>query len=255
MIIVISPAKSLDFETPSKIKKYTTPQFLDRSEKLINKLRTLKPSALSKLMGISEKLADLNYERNMTWHTPFTPKNAKQAAFAFTGDVYTGLEVNSFTEKDIAFAQEHLRILSGLYGVLKPLDLIQPYRLEMGTKLQVNGSKNLYEFWDKDISNAINTELEKEKKPVLINLASNEYFKSVKPKLIKSKIITPEFKEFKGGKYKVVMVYAKKARGMMCNYIIKNKIKDPEKIKGFNMEGYAFDPKLSTENDWVFTRG
>ena len=254
MLIVISPAKTLDYETTPKTKVFTTPDYLDQSQQLINRLRNFSSLDISGLMKVSAKIADLNFDRYESWKKPFTEKNAKQAVLAFKGDVYTGLDAQTFKADDFKFAQKHLRVLSGLYGLLRPLDLMQPYRLEMGTKLKTDNGKNLYEFWGTDITEGLNKQLKKIKSDTLINLASNEYFKSVKPKLLNAEIITPAFKEFKNGDYKMIGIYAKKARGLLSRYIIQNKLDDPEDIKLFDEEGYRFNKKLSKGNDWVFTR-
>ncbi|MDH5369564.1 MAG: peroxide stress protein YaaA [Gammaproteobacteria bacterium] len=254
MLIVISPAKTLDYETPAKTKIFTTPDFLDQSQQLINRLRNFSSLDISELMKVSAKIADLNFNRYESWKKPFTEKNAKQAVLAFKGDVYTGLDAETFKADDFKFAQKHLRVLSGLYGLLRPLDLMQPYRLEMGTKLKTDSGNNLYEFWGSDITEGLNTQLKKIKSNALINLASNEYFKSVKPKELNAEIITPAFKEFKNGEYKMIGIYAKKARGLLSRYIIQNKLQNPEDIKLFAEEGYRFNKKLSNGNNWVFTR-
>lgn len=254
MLIVISPAKTLDYETVPKTKVFTTPDYLDRSQQLINRLRNLSSLDISDLMKVSAKIADLNFDRYESWKKPFTVKNAKQSILAFKGDVYTGLDAESFKADDFKFAQNHLRVLSGLYGLLRPLDLMQPYRLEMGTKLQTDIGKNLYEFWGSDITEGLNKQLKKIKSNYLINLASNEYFKSVKVKELNAEIITPAFKEFKNGDYKMIGIYAKKARGMLSRYIIQNKLSDPEDIKLFNEDGYRFNKTLSKGNNFVFTR-
>ena len=254
MLIVVSPAKTLDYETPPKTKINTIPDYLDDSQQLINRLRRFSSLDIAELMKVSKKIADLNFDRYEAWNKKFTEKNAKQAALAFKGDVYTGLDAETFSAADFKFAQKHFRILSGLYGLLRPLDLMQPYRLEMGTKLETDRGKNLYEFWGSTITEGLNKQLKKSKSKHLINLASNEYFKAVKPKELDAEIITPEFKEFKNGDYKMIGIYAKKARGMLSRYIIKNKLTDPEDIKSFNDEGYKFNKKLSNGNKWVFTR-
>jgi len=254
MLIVISPAKTLDYETPAKTKVFTTPDYLDQSQRLINRLRNFSSLDISDLMKVSAKIADLNFDRYEAWKKPFTQKNAKQAVLAFKGDVYTGLNAETFKADDFKFAQNHLRVLSGLYGLLRPLDLMQPYRLEMGTKLKTDEGKNLYEFWGSDITEGLNKQLKKIKSDILINLASNEYFKAVKPKELNAEIITPAFKEFKNGEYKMIGIYAKKARGLLSRYIIQNKLSDPEDLKSFNEEGYRFNKTLSKGNNWVFTR-
>ncbi|WP_284450327.1 peroxide stress protein YaaA [Spongiibacter tropicus] len=253
MLMLISPAKTLDFDTPSHTAQYSQPDFLDKSKQLIGELRSLAPQDISALMKISDKLGTLNYQRFADWQTPFAPDNAKQAVLAFRGDVYTGLDADSMSDDDLAFAQQHLRILSGLYGLLRPLDLIQPYRLEMGTKFANARGKNLYEFWGNDITEAINAQL-KEAGPLVVNLASNEYFGAVKPKALNAEMVTPVFKDFKNGKYKIISFYAKKARGLMSAYIIKNRITDAEQLKTFDVDGYYFSPEESSDSEWVFLR-
>lgn len=254
MLLVISPAKNLDFETPAKTTQSTTPDFLDEAQLLIDQLRDLAPQDISKLMSISDKLGVLNYDRYQQWSTPFTSDNAKQAVLAFNGDVYTGLDADNFKADDFKFAQKHLRILSGLYGLLRPLDLMQPYRLEMGTKFENQRGKNLYDFWGESITECLNKQLKTLKADVLVNLASNEYFKSVKAKHLNADIVTPVFKDWKGDKYKIISFYAKKARGLMCAYAIKNKITKVEDLKGFDSEGYVFNEAMSTDKEWVFLR-
>ena len=254
MLAVISPAKTLDFENPPLVDDYTIPDFLEHSEKLIAKLRKVSKKKLSTLMSISPDLAALNSQRYQDWQPPFTPDNAKQALMAFKGDVYLGFELEKFKKKDFSYAQDHLRILSGLYGLLRPLDLIQPYRLEMGTTLATRRGKNLYRFWGRIITDAINEALEASGSDVLINLASNEYYSSVDEKLLNGRVITPSFKDLKNGSYKVLSFFAKKARGTMTDYMIRNRIDDPEGLKDFTGMDYRFDPGKSTENDWVFTR-
>ena len=252
MKIVISPAKSLDFETKTPTSKYTEGIFLNEAEKLNGVLKKKTPKKLCELMSISPNLGELNWQRNQDWQLPFTQQNANQAVFAFKGDVYIGLDAYSLSEDKIDQLQNKLRILSGQYGLLKPLDLIQPYRLEMGTKLKIGRKDNLYQFWDSKITDELNTELEENE--VFINLASNEYFKVIKPKLLKTPIITPVFKDYKNGKLKIISFFAKKARGLMVRYIIDNNIESAEGLKGFNLEGYAFDANLSLGNELVFTR-
>jgi len=252
MKIIISPAKSLDFESKVPTSLFTQPRFLEQSEKLHKKLKTLSKNELSALMKISDDLSALNYDRNQTWQTPFTTENAKQAIYAFTGAVFQGIDVNSLDEKKLPLLQENLRILSGLYGFLKPLDLIQPYRLEMGTKLKVGSTENLYKFWDHTVAKALNDELEDGE--LLINLASSEYFKVIPTKVLKVPMITPVFKDFKNGQYKIVMTYAKMARGLMVRYIIDNNVKTIEELKGFNIDEYRFSEEMSSGNDLVFTR-
>jgi cytoplasmic iron level regulating protein YaaA (DUF328/UPF0246 family) len=254
MLIAISPAKTLDYETPPVTKTHTKPRFLKQSKALIDNLRNYSALDLAELMKLSIKLSELNFDRYQDWKTPFNLKNAKQAALAMKGDVYTGLDAETLDEPGFAFAQQHLRILSGLYGVLKPLDLMQPYRLEMGTKLPNEQGKDLYAFWGEQITKSINKDLKAQGDDILINLASNEYFKSIKPKLIEGRIITPQFKERKNGSYRMIGVFAKKARGLMSRYIIDHQLSDPESIKDFDVDGYRFNSKLSKDDQWVFTR-
>jgi cytoplasmic iron level regulating protein YaaA (DUF328/UPF0246 family) len=254
MLAVISPAKTLDFDSQPVTLKSSQADYLGQSEQLIKTMRKQSPKQLAKLMKISPKLAELNAQRFAAWNLPFSPENAKQAVLAFKGDVYIGLAAEEFNQRDFNFAQKNLRILSGLYGLLKPLDLIQPYRLEMGTRICNGRSKDLYEFWGNDITEGINRELAKHRNKTLINLASNEYFKAVKPDLLTGKLITPIFKDYSNGSYKILGFFAKKARGYMSTYIIKNRITKPEDIKSFNVDGYKYDPDLSSEFDWVFTR-
>ncbi len=252
MKIVISPAKSLDFESKAPVTDYTEGIFLKEAERLQKVLKKKSPKKISDLMHISSNLGELNWQRNQNWQLPFTLENSKQAVYAFTGDVYIGLDVNTIPATKIEQLQNKLRILSGLYGVLKPLDLIQPYRLEMGTKLKVRTKNNLYQFWGDKITKALNDELSDGE--VFVNLASNEYFKSVNPKVLKANIVTPVFKDYKNGELKIISFFAKKARGLMVRYIIENNIEKAEDLKGFNYESYAFDANLSTVNNLVFTR-
>lgn len=254
MLIVISPAKTLDFETRSKTRTFTLPPFLDDSAELIDQLRGMTPQELGKLMGISPKLADLNAHRYHAWSLPFTSGNAKQAALAFKGDVYTGLDADTLSAADLKYAQKHLRILSGLHGVLRPLDLMQPYRLEMGTKLKTDRGDDLYAFWNGRINAALATALKKQKDNILVNLASNEYFKSVKAAELDARIVAPVFKERKNGEYKLISFFAKKARGLMSRYIIRNRLDNPEDLKGFDLEGYQYNEALSGEDRPAFTR-
>lgn len=254
MLTVISPAKTLDFETPPQAPMFTLPDFLDDSAELIDELREFEPYQLSDLMGISPKLADLNSNRYHNWSLPFTADNAKQAVLAFKGDVYTGLDADNLSPDDLEYAQQHLRILSGLYGVLKPLDLMQPYRLEMGTKLNNRRGKNLYAFWDNRINQALGRELAGQDNPVLVNLASNEYFKSVRADKLAARIVTPVFKEERNGQLKLISFSAKKARGLMARYIIRNRLSDLEDLKDFDLEGYCYNGALSTPDSPVFTR-
>ena len=252
MKIVISPAKSLDFESKALTSLHTNSVFLDEAAKLNSVLKKKSVKKLSELMHISANLGQLNYERNQEWDLPFNLENAKQAIYAFTGDVYRGLDVNTIPEDKLPQLQDKLRILSGQYGILKPLDLMQPYRLEMSTKLKVGRKDNLYQFWGSSITKALNKEMTDDE--LFVNLASNEYFKVIKPKELKVPVITPVFKEYKNGVYKTIAIFAKLARGSMTRYIIQNNIETIEGLKGFNSDKYGFDSKLSTETELVFTR-
>jgi cytoplasmic iron level regulating protein YaaA (DUF328/UPF0246 family) len=254
MLITLSPSKGQDFVAAPLSKKYSKPADLKESELLVNELRKINSKQLQEMMAISENIAKLNVERYKSFSTPFTTKNAKQAVFAFKGDVYSGLDLENFTEDDYVYAQDHLRILSGLYGCLRPLDLIQPYRLEMKTRLKNDRGENLYQFWGDRITESLNKELKKQKEPVLVNLASNEYFKSVKPKLLEGRLLNINFKETKDGKTRVVAVFAKRARGLMTDYIIRHRIEKPEDIKKFKMAGYKFNQQLSDDKQWTFER-
>ncbi|MFC5625808.1 peroxide stress protein YaaA [Algoriphagus winogradskyi] len=250
MLILISPAKTLDYSTPS-FTESTQPDFLTDTRALVRIMKKKSAKEIGELMQISENLAELNNERFKTFQKDFTEENSKQALLAFKGDVYTKIDVDEYSKADFDFAQKHLRILSGLYGLLKPLDLIQPYRLEMGIKLENKKGKNLYEFWDKKISKAINNAAEGN---TIVNLASQEYFKAVHLESLKSPVITIDFKEYKDDSYKIVGFFAKQARGMMSNFAIKNRITDTEQLKTFNESGYEYSEKLSKENNWVFVR-
>ena len=254
MLILVSPAKTLDFENPPGTELYSMPTLLDQSEQLIEVCRKLTPTDIATLMKVSDKIAGLNVARFSSWQKDFTPENAKQAVFAFRGDVYTGLDADTLSEVSLQKAQKQLRILSGLYGLLKPLDLMQAYRLEMGKKLDNDRGSNLYQFWGDIITEHLNTAIEAQGDNVLINLASNEYFKSVKKKSLKAEVITPAFKDWKNGQYKMISFFAKKARGLMARYIIENQITDVEQLKGFDVAGYQYSTELSKANDWVFTR-
>ena len=254
MLILVSPAKTLDFDTAPRTQTHTQPDFLKESRVLMKGLKGLAPQDLSKLMGISDKLAALNVARFQSWKTPFSLKNAKQAALAFKGDVYTGLDAETLTDQHDEYAQQHLRILSGLYGLLRPLDLIQPYRLEMGVGFNNAKGKDLYAFWDEKITQQLNKELEQQQSDVVINLASNEYFKAVKPKQLNARVITPIFKDAKNGQYKIISFYAKKARGLMARYIIEKGLQEPNAIKRFKVAGYRYNKDLSAGDNWVFTR-
>lgn len=252
MLVVVSPAKKLNFDQCAPTDNFTIPSFLPKSKKLVSELKKLSGEQIAQLMNLSDNLAQLNYNRYQNFKTPFNLKNAKQAAYAFSGDTYVGLDFNSFNKTEVDYAQKHLRILSGLYGVLKPLDLIQPYRLEMGTKFSALGEKNLYAIWKEQVTNALNEELKKEK--ILVNCASNEYFKAIDTKKLNGQIITPVFLENKNGKLKMISFNAKKARGMMGQFIMKNKISDLKQLKEFDMDNYKFNSKLSNEHEIVFSR-
>ena len=252
MKIVISPAKSLNFESDLPTQNFSEASFLKESRQINGVLKKLKPNDLSKLMDISDKLAELNWERNQSWKTPFTPNNSRPAIYAFDGEVYTGIDAYTLPTDKMEDLQNRLFILSGLYGLLKPLDLIQAYRLEMGTSIAIVESKNLYAFWKIKITETLNKSIAKG--DFLLNLASNEYFSAVDTKLLKAKVITPEFKDYKDGKLKMISFFAKKARGLMVRYIIDNNSQTIDDIQGFNYEGYAFDANLSTEVKLVFTR-
>jgi cytoplasmic iron level regulating protein YaaA (DUF328/UPF0246 family) len=254
MLITLSPSKGQDFETASLSKKYSKPADLKDSALLIKELKKINSKQLQELMAVSENIARLNVDRYKSFTMPFTAKNAKQAIFAFKGDVYSGLDLEKFTEDDYAYAQDHLRILSGLYGCLRPLDLIQPYRLEMKTRLKNDRGENLYQFWGDHITKSLNKELKKQKEPVLVNLASNEYFKSVKPKQLEGDLLNINFKETKNGKTRVVAIFAKRARGLMADYLIRNKVEKAEDIKKFKLGGYKFNKALSDDMQWTFER-
>ncbi len=254
MLILISPAKTLDFDTPPSTKNYSQPNMLNDSERLIDILTTKSPSDIEKLMKISPKLAELNVERYHQWSQPFSTDNAKQAVMAFKGDVYTGLDAEQLNEDELAYAQEHLRILSGLYGLLRPLDLIQPYRLEMGIRLENTEGKNLYEFWGSKITDAINEQLNQSETDLVVNLASNEYYKSVKAKSLNADMVTPAFKDWKNGQYKMISFYAKKARGLMTAWIIKNQVEKLEDLVNFDVDGYQFSANDSDALNPVFLR-
>jgi uncharacterized protein len=258
MILVISPAKALDFDTPPPVAAHTQPDFLDDASELIGILRERSPAEVAALMSLSDTLASLNVARYASWSLPFDSGNAKQAVFAFNGDVYEGLTAATLSEADLAWAQEHLRILSGLYGVLRPLDLMQPYRLEMGTRLANARGKDLYAFWGDRITAELNALLAREadrgEAPVLLNLASDEYFKSVRRKAIKGRLVTPVFEDWKGGRYKIISFYAKRARGLMSRHVIEGRIEDVEALKGFASEGYAYAADASDADTLVFRR-
>ncbi len=254
MLIFLSPAKSLDFKTPPHVVTHTQPAFLKQSQTLIRQLRKLSPADIANLMDLSDPLALLNFNRYADWHLPFTPENAKQAALAFDGDVYDGLSAKTLSADDLDFAQQQVRILSGLYGILKPLDLMQPYRLEMGTRFANKGGKNLYEFWGERLLKAINAELAGMPRPVAVNLASEEYFKAAVGRKIKGEVIQPVFEDWKNGQYKIISFYAKRARGLMTRFAVVNRLSEPEGLKDFDYDGYAFAPEASDDATWVFRR-
>lgn len=254
MLLVVSPAKKLDFESPVATTKMSQASLLEHSEILIERCVKLSPDQIATLMKLSDKLAGLNTARFGEWSQPFTPENARQAVLAFNGDVYSGLDANSFTDNDFNFAQQHFRILSGLYGLLKPLDLVQAYRLEMGTKLDTIRGSNLYQFWGDTITDELNKALANQGDEVLINLASNEYFKAVKVKSLNAVVITPQFKDWKNGQYKIISFFAKKARGLMARYIIQNQLTNIEQLKHFDLAGYQYNNDLTQGNNLVFTR-
>lgn len=254
MLLVISPAKTLDYESPLPTKRYTQPAFIEHSKELIAGLRELSPAQLSELMGISDKLAGLNAARFGSWTPTFTPENARPALLAFKGDVYTGLQAEDFSEADFDYAQQHLRMLSGLYGLLRPLDLMQPYRLEMGTAFKNARGKDLYAFWGERISEWLNQALEEQGDGVLLNLASKEYFSAVKRPALKAQVIDCEFRDLKNGEYKIISFHAKKARGLMARYVIRNRLEHPEDLKGFEEAGYRYATERSSANNLVFLR-
>ena len=256
MIIVLSPAKSLDYTTPPHVSRHTQPAFVDHSAELIDTLRGLSPASIGSLMSISDPLAELNFKRYQDWSPRFSPANAKQAVLAFNGDVYGGFDAPSLAEADLEYAQRYVRILSGLYGVLRPLDLMKPYRLEMGTRLGTARGRDLYAFWGDRITHALNDELGSRRaaSKALVNLASEEYFRSVRPKQLDAPVITPVFEDFKSGRYKIISFYAKRARGLMARYAVVNRVQEPDQLKTFDSEGYQFAADVSSEQTWVFRR-
>lgn len=257
MITILSPSKSQDFADDSlhtQQLKHTEPALLQESGQLVDQLRQKSVGDIQKLMSVSEKIASVNYERYQNFSTPFSPDNARQALLAFKGDVYTDIAISEYSEEDFSFAQDHLRIISGLYGLLKPMDLIQPYRLEMKTKLANQRGKDLYQFWGDRITNQLNDALEQQGKQVLVNLASNEYFRAIQASALQGEVVTPVFKEHKDGKYKVIAIYAKRARGKMANFIVQNRIDQPDQLKTFNETGYEYSENLSSDKEWVFVR-
>ena len=254
MLALISPAKNLDFETEPMFEKYTLPNFLDETQILVNAARKLSRGQFAQTMSLSQKLADLNHKRYQDFSTPFHLGNSKQAAFVFNGDTYAGLQANSLSKPNLIYAQEHLRILSGLYGILRPLDLIQPYRLEMGLRFKTLRGKNLYEFWEDRITEAVNSALEEHPNNTVINLASSEYFKVIKKKKLAGPIVTPIFKEIKGSEIRTVGMFAKKARGAMARFMITNQVDQVDKLKDFNINGYSYRDDLSDGTNLVFSR-
>ena len=254
MLIVVSPAKTLDFDSPAHVESSSQPGYLSNSQELINTLKPFSPDDIASLMKISGKLAELNVQRYHDWQTPFNTQNAKQAVLAFKGDVYTGLDAGTLSDDDLQWAQQRLRILSGLYGMLRPLDLMQAYRLEMGIKLENPRGKNLYEFWGETITQGLNKQLSEINSDVLVNLASQEYFKSIQPKALNAQLITPDFKDFKNSKYKIISFYAKKARGLMTRWIIENRITDAKELTQFSVAGYRYSKDESTDDKMIFLR-
>jgi cytoplasmic iron level regulating protein YaaA (DUF328/UPF0246 family) len=254
MLLVISPAKTLDYESTLPRHRPTQPAFLEEAETLVAVLRKQSRPQLAELMDLSENLADLNWRRYREWSPPFTEDNARAALFAFKGDVYTGFDLPSYGAAELKFAQKHLRILSGLYGLLRPLDLIQPYRLEMGTALKTKAGKNLYEYWGDRLTAAVNAALKRSGDATLVNLASKEYFSALQPAQVAGRVVTPVFKDMKKDGYRIVSFFAKKARGLMCDYAIRHALEEPEALKRFDGGGYEYRPDLSDESEWVFTR-
>ena len=254
MLAILSPAKTLDYETPLKTKLNSQPIYGRESNQLIKTLRTFEPFEVASLMKISDKLADLNHKRYVEWRNKPAESKTRPAALAFKGDVYQGLEAQSFNDNDLKFAQRHLRILSGLYGLLRPLDVIQPYRLEMGTKLKTSKGQNLYDYWGTKLTDGLNEALKESKEGTLVNLASNEYFGAVQPELLEGSLLNIGFKEKRNGQLKFVSFSAKKARGLMANFIIKERVKKPDDLKSFDLENYRFNEKMSSELEWTFSR-
>ena len=254
MLSILSPAKTLDYETAPTTKKSTQPLFVDQAASLVETARQLDPTDIRALMGVSENIATLNHQRFMNWQPDFSLDNAKQSVLAFKGDVYTGLQAESLTKDELTFAQKHLRILSGLYGLLRPLDLMQPYRLEMGTRLATQRGSNLYQFWGRKVTDNLNKALAEQSSKVLINLASNEYYQVIHPEGIDGRILTINFKEQRNGQYRFVSFAAKKARGLMERYMIDNRITRPAQLRQFDIDGYAINDALSSDDEWIFTR-
>ena len=254
MFFVLSPAKNLNEKDPAPVKEFTQPDLLAEAEILMRQLRELAPQQIAELMHVSDKIALLNTERNQNWQPPFTPDNAKLALYLFNGDVYDGIAPRSLAEEHISYIHNHVRILSGLYGILRPLDLMQPYRLEMGTALANPRGKNLYEFWGDIITERLNSTLQCAEDNIVINLASQEYFKAIQPKKLNARIITPVFQDEKDGKYKIISFYAKRARGLMVRYAAQHAIENAEQLKNFDLDGYRYNAAASNENEWIFQR-
>jgi cytoplasmic iron level regulating protein YaaA (DUF328/UPF0246 family) len=253
MILIISPSKTQDFKS-RQYSRFTVPVMLEQSQQLIDALKGLNPEQIAGLMGVSDKLAQLNWQRFQDFTVPFDLENAKQALLVFKGDVFSPIDVEAYTDEDFSFAQDHVRILSGLYGILRPLDLIQSYRLEMGIKSGFSGRKNLYEFWGRQVTDVLNEDLDHETKPLLVNLASDEYFKVIQPQKITAPILKISFKENKNGTYRVIAIHAKRARGLMINFVVTNHLEKVQDLKTFNLEGYQFNDILSSDQEWVFCR-
>lgn len=254
MLALLSPSKSLDYETPRPTDEYSQPEFLDDAQELIDTMCDYSHQELRELMDISEKLADLNYDRYRAFEVPFTPANARQSILAFSGDVYRDFEVDKYDDEAFAFLQDHVRILSGLYGLLRPLDLMQPYRLEMGTKLETQRGDNLYEFWGSKITESVNAALDQQGDDVVLNLASNEYFRAIKKRSLNGRILNVKFRDLRGDTYRTISFYLKRLRGTMSNFMIQNRITDPEELKSFNERGYYFSEERSTDDEFVFLR-
>lgn len=254
MLVLLSPAKTLDFDSPAPTLADSQPRFLEEAETLNRQLRKLAPQDLASLMKLSDKLAELNHKRNLEWSLPFDITNARQAVAAFQGDVYTGLQADNWSASDYAWAQEHLRILSGLYGLLRPLDLMQPYRLEMGTRLQNPRGKDLYQFWGTRLTDALNELIREQNQQALVNLASNEYWRAVQANGLETDVISPTFKDWKNGQYKLISFYAKKARGLMARWIVQNRVEQPQELQEFDLDGYYFAADQSTASQPVFLR-
>lgn len=255
MLILLSPAKTVNFDIQPQTSHYSIPDFTDEASAIVNKLKTFSPAGLQKLMKINPKLAELNANRFLNWQMPFTPENAKPALLVFKGEVFNGITAESLSEEELLFAQDHLRILSGMYGALRPLDLIQPYRLEMGTKMKINRKKDLHDFWRAKLTKYVTEFLKKSNQKYIVNLASDEYFSVLDQKKLNATVVKPIFKDYHNGKYKFVTVYGKKARGMMVRFILQNRIEEIENLKLFDTDGYFYNDQLSKDNNWVFTRG